>query len=334
MIISRTPFRVSLFGGGSDYPKWFSDHGGAVLGCAIDKYCYISVRRLPPFFEHKHRIVYSKIETVNCVTEIEHPSVKHVLSEMDVGSGLEIHHDGDLPARTGLGSSSSFTVGLLHALHALDNRMVSKQALAQQAIHVEQNVIREHVGSQDQIWASFGGLNRIDFACDGGFEVKPLIISPERLEELLGSFVLVYTGLSRFASEVAEKKIANLNKRAGHIRKMVEMVDEAEAIIAGDNRSIFELGSLLDEAWTLKRDLADGVTNPEIDHVYDAALSAGATGGKLLGAGGGGFMVFQVPRDRQDAVRERLSGLVSLPLGLASSGSKIVVYEPNGLHAH
>jgi len=334
MIISRTPFRVSLFGGGSDYPKWSSEHGGAVLGCAIDKYCYISVRRLPPFFEHKHRIVYSKIETVNCVKEIEHPAVKHVLSEMDVETGLEIHHDGDLPARTGLGSSSSFTVGLLHALHALDNRMVTKQALAQQAIHIEQDVIREHVGSQDQIWAAYGGLNRIDFRSNGAFEVKPLIISPARSQELLGSFLLFYTGLSRFASTVAEKQIANLDKRGGHIQRMVEMVDDAEAIIAGDNRSIFELGSLLDEAWALKRDLADGVTNPQIDRIYEAALSAGATGGKLLGAGGGGFMLFQVPPERQAAVQERLDTLISLPLGIDSSGSKIVVYEPNGLNAH
>lgn len=334
MIISRTPFRVSLFGGGSDYPVWSSEHGGAVLGRAIDKYCYISVRRLPPFFEHKHRIVYSKIETVNCVTEIEHPAVKHVLSEMGVDSGLEIHHDGDLPARTGLGSSSSFTVGLLHALHALDNRMVSKQALAQQAIHVEQNVIREHVGSQDQIWAAYGGLNRIDFRPNGAFEVKPLIISPARLQELLGSFLLFYTGLSRFASTIAEKQIANLKSRAKHIRRMVRMVHDAEEIIAGDNRSVLELGPLLDEAWALKRDLADGITNPQIDRIYDAAISAGATGGKLLGAGGGGFLLFQVPPERQTIVKERLAGLINLPLGLDYSGSKIVVYEPNGLNAH
>ena len=334
MIISRTPFRVSLFGGGSDYPKWSSEHGGAVLGCAIDKYCYISLRRLPPFFEHKHRIVYSKIETVNHVAEIEHPAVKHVLSEMDVETGLEIHHDGDLPARTGLGSSSSFTVGLLNALHALDNRMVTKHALAQQAIHIEQDVIREHVGSQDQIWAAYGGLNRIDFRSNGAFEVKPLIISPERSQELLGSFVLFYTGLSRFASTVAEKQIANLDARGGHIERMVEMVDDAETIIAGDNHSIFELGALLDEAWALKRDLAEGVTNPQIDRIYEAAMSAGATGGKLLGAGGGGFMLFQVPPDRQAEVKERLNTLISLPFGIDPSGSKIVVYEPNGLNAH
>ncbi len=334
MIISRTPFRVSLFGGGSDYPAWSSAHGGAVLGCAIDKYCYISVRRLPPFFEHKHRIVYSKIETVNCVSEIEHPAVKHVLQEMNVETGLEIHHDGDLPARTGLGSSSSFTVGLLHALHALDSRMVSKQALAQQAIEVEQNVIREHVGSQDQVWAAFGGLNRIDFRSDGGFEVKRLIVRPARLQELLGSFLLFYTGLSRYASQIAEKKIANLHAQSAHVHRMVDMVDDAEAIITGDNRSIYELGALLDESWALKRELANCVTNPQIDTIYDAAMSAGATGGKLLGAGGGGFMLFQVPIERQDAVKQRLDTLIGLPFGLDSCGSKIMVYEPNGLNAH
>jgi D-glycero-alpha-D-manno-heptose-7-phosphate kinase len=331
MIISRTPFRVSLFGGGSDYPQWYRKRGGAVLGFAINKYCYISLRRLPPFFFHKHRIVYSKIETVNSSEEIQHPAARNVLLEMGIESGLEIHHDGDLPALSGLGSSSSFTVGLLNALHALDSRMIPKRALAQQAIHIEQNVIKENVGSQDQIWATYGGINRIDFHYDESFQVRPLIMSSERRQELLSSFLLVFTGLSRYASDVAKKKIANLEDRTAQIERMVEMVDEAESILADNKRPIEEIGALLHDSWQLKRELADGVTRPEIDAMYDAAREAGAIGGKLLGAGGGGFMLLQVPSHRLAAVKDSLAGHISLPLDIDASGSKIVVYEPDGL---
>ncbi len=330
MIISRTPFRVSLFGGGSDYPTWYREHGGAVLGFAINKYCYISVRHLPPFFDHKHRIVYSKVENVSEIAEIKHPAVRHVLAEMGVDRGLEMHHDGDLPARSGLGSSSSFTVGLLNALHALDHRMVGKRDLAEQAIHIEQNVIGENVGSQDQIWASYGGMSRIEFH-GAGFDVRPLILPPERRRELVGSLMLVFTGLSRIASEVAGAQIANLERRAAHVRRMMAMVDEAEAVLVDDRWPVTEIGPLLDEAWRLKRELADGVRNPEIDEIYDAARDAGAIGGKLLGAGAGGFMLFQVPAERRAAVRERLSPLIHVTFGIDASGAKIVVYEPGGL---
>jgi len=331
MIISRTPFRVSLFGGGSDYPQWYRAHGGAVMGFAINKYCYISLRRLPPFFEHKHRIVYSKIETVAELSEIQHPAVRNVLQEMKVECGVEIHHDGDLPARSGLGSSSSFVVGLLNALYALEGRMVSKHQLAEQAIHIEQNVIAEHVGSQDQIWAAYGGMNRIDFLEDGSFQVVPALVKPGRRAALQSHLMLFFTGISRFASLVAEKKIAALEAHTRHIRTMVAMVDESLSILGNDNTPITQIGTLLGEAWALKRDLTDAVSTPEIDAIYQAAMDAGALGGKLLGAGGGGFMLFFVAPHKQQAVREKLAPLIEVQFDIDHGGSKIVVYEPEGL---
>lgn len=331
MIVSRTPFRVSMFGGGSDYPAWYRRHGGRVLGFAVNKYCYISVRRLPPFFEHKHRIVYSNIENVREINEIKHPSVRAVLGEMYEGEGLEIHHDGDLPARSGLGSSSSFTVGLINALHALNGRMVTKAQLAEKAIHIEQEIIREHVGSQDQIWAAFGGLNRIDFVQDGQYNLQPLILPSGRQQELMSHLVLYFTGISRIASQVAEKKIANLDKRSRHIRTMVAMVDEAQYILQNANRPISELGELLHQSWQLKRELTDGVTTDEVDSVYAAARESGAVGGKLLGAGGGGFMLFFVPPNKRPELDARLSKLIPVNIGVDVWGSKIVVYEPDGL---
>jgi D-glycero-alpha-D-manno-heptose-7-phosphate kinase len=331
MIISRTPFRVSLFGGGSDYPAWYAQHGGAVLGFAIDKYCYVSVRKLPPFFDYRHRIVYSKVETVDDPAAIQHPAVRHVLQELNIDYGVEIHHDGDLPARAGLGSSSSFTVGLLHALHAQAGRMKSKHQLALEALHVEQDVIREHVGSQDQIWAAYGGMNRIDFQRDGAFNVSNIIMARERKVELFGHFMLFFTGFARYADEIAARKIANLDRKAALVHAMAAMVDEAQSILANTHRSLHEIGELLHHSWMMKRDLADTVTNPKIDAIYQAGLEAGALGGKLLGAGGGGFMLFFVPPERQSAVRERLRDLVRVRFDVDQNGSKIAVYEPEGL---
>lgn len=328
MIVSRTPFRVSLFGGGTDYPGWYRENGGSVLGFAINKYCYLSVRSLPPFFEHRHRIVYSKIELVKEIEEIQHPAVRAVLGETGTLTGLEIHHNGDLPARSGLGSSSSFTVGLLHALYAMRGLMSAKTVLAQEALRIEQDVIREHVGSQDQVWAAHGGLNRINFHRDGEIEVIPFAIPPFRQRHLMGSFLLFFTGLSRFASDIAKDQIANLSKKSAHLRKMHAMVDEAQAILADPLRPLNEIGALLHESWMLKRELADAVTTPEIDAIYEAARDAGALGGKLLGAGGGGFMLFYVEPAKQEAVKERLAKLVQVNFDLDRSGSKIVVYEP------
>lgn len=331
MIISRTPFRVSLFGGGTDYPKWYEQYGGAVLGFAIDKYCYISVRRLPPFFEHKHRIVYSMVENVKSIDEIQHPAVKGVLSEHQPKEGVEIHHDGDLPARSGLGSSSSFTVGLANALAAFDGKMVSKRELAREAIRIEHDVIKEKVGCQDQIWAAYGGLNRIDFLKTGEFDVQPAMVSRERRDDLQDHLLLVFTGLSRLAPVMAEKQIDNIGAREKQLSTMFEMVGEAQSILVDENQPIADLGVLLDQSWQLKRELADGVSTPLVDEIYAAAIGAGASGGKLLGAGGGGFMLFIVEPDKQPKVREALKDLVAVKIAIDNVGSKIVVYEPDGL---
>ena len=331
MIITRTPFRISFFGGGTDYPGWFRRHGGAVLSTTIDKYCYISCRFLPPFFEHRHRIVYSKIENVRDIRDIEHPAVRAVLDWMRWERGLEVHHDGDLPARSGLGSSSSFTVGLIHALNALLGRYVSKDELANHAIHVEQEVIREAVGSQDQVSAAFGGFNRVSFRRDGAFEVTPVILPRERLAELQRHLMLCFTGLSRYASEVAKSTIDNLAAREAELGRMAEMVDEAIRILAAPSTPIAEFGRLLDESWRHKRRLSEKVSTAQVDELYEAARAAGAIGGKLMGAGGGGFMLLFVAPEHQAKVRARLARLVHVPFEFEADGSRVVLYQPNGL---
>lgn len=332
MIITRTPFRISFFGGGTDYPKWYQQHGGVVLATSIDKYCYISLRYLPPFFEHKYRIVYSRIENVKHLSEVEHPAVRAVLATMNCEKGLEIHHDGDLPARSGLGSSSSFTVGLVHALMALDGKYISKDQLAAQAIHIEQNVIKEAVGSQDQISAAFGGFNRVEFRPDDSFDVSPVILPKARQDELERHLMLCFTGLSRYAPEVAKSQLDNMSNRERELHRMKAMVDEAIAILQSKTQSIDELGKLLHESWKYKRSLSDKVTTSEIDSIYETALAAGAAGGKILGAGGGGFLLLFVKPELQARVKERLKHLVHVPFGFENSGSRVIVYQPNGLH--
>jgi D-glycero-alpha-D-manno-heptose-7-phosphate kinase len=331
MIISRTPFRISLFGGGTDYPIWIREHGGAVLGMAINKYCYISARPLPPFFEHRFRIVYSKVELVRNLAEIQHPAVRGVLTQMGITEGLEIHHDADLPARSGLGSSSSFTVGLLNALNAMRGQMVTKRDLSQSAITVEQEVLREAVGCQDQIWAAYGGLNYIEFHRDGSFEVSPLILPSERRTELQQSIMLFFTGFSRFASDFAQDQLNNLPQRTSQLTTMRQMVDEALDILRNERTPIREIGALLHEGWRLKRELASTVSTPQIDDIYEAGLSAGAIGGKLLGAGGGGFIVFFVEPGNRERVRDRLKDLVYVNFDIDTQGSKIALYQPDGL---
>lgn len=331
MIITRTPFRISFFGGGTDYPTWYRRHGGAVLATAINKYCYISCRRLPPFFEHKHRLVYSRIENVCSIDQIQHPAVRAVLGWAKVEQGLEIHHDGDLPARSGLGSSSAFTVGLLHALHALNGRMASKAELTRDAIHIEQNVISENVGSQDQTLAAYGGFNRVDFRRDGSLDVTPIICPSDRRASLHRHLMLCFTGLSRLASEVAKSKIDNMHNREAELKRMYSMVDEAQAILQDESCPIADFGTLLAQSWQYKRTLSDRVSTPEIDRIYDEAREAGVIGGKLLGAGGGGFMLLFAAPEKQDAIREALKRLVHVPFDFDDSGSRVVLYQPNGL---
>lgn len=329
MIISRTPFRVSFFGGGTDYPDWYREHGGAVLSTTIDKYCYISVRELPPFFEHKFRLVYSFVENVKEISELVHPAARGVLQHLGVVKGLEIHHDGDLPARSGVGSSSAFTVGLISAVRALDGRHMSKDELAQEAIHVEHSVLREPVGAQDQISAAFGGFNHITFRQDGTYQVAPLIMRPERLEALQGHLMLLFTGLSRTAAEIAKTQIENLSRRTSELRALAEMVDHAIETLRSPC-DLAEFGRLLNDGWSLKRRLSDRVSTPDIDSLYDTALRAGAIGGKLLGAGGGGFLLLFVRPEHRAKIRAALPMLIDVPFRFDTSGSRIVLYQPDG----
>ena len=330
MIISKTPFRISLFGGGTDYPQWYHENGGSVLATTIDKYCYISCRHLPPFFEHKHRIVYSKIESVKTTEEIQHPVVRAVLSNLSITDGLEIHHDADLPARSGLGSSSSFTVGLINVLNALKGLQISKQDLAKQATYIEQEVLKETVGSQDQVLAAFGGFNRIDFHPDDSFNISPVIINKDLVGQLQSHMLLFFTGLSRFSSDIARDKVSNFTNRFQELTQIKEMVDEGMSILQSPSTPIMDLGKLMHESWKLKRSLSAKVSTPKIDEIYEAGIKAGATGGKILGAGGGGFILFFAEPKNHKKIIERLKSLVHVVFHFDDVGSKIVVYEPNG----
>lgn len=326
MIISRTPFRISFFGGGTDYPAWYRQHGGSVLATTIDKYCYLTCRFLPPFFEHRIRVVYSKIENCHDVSEIQHPAAREVLRHLGLARGVEIHHDGDLPARSGMGSSSAFTVGLLHALHGLLGRMPSKRQLAREALHVEQERLGETVGSQDQVLAAYGGFNHIRFPVDGDAVVRPATVARERLAQLNDHLMLFYSGIARTASDVAETYVHDLESRRRQLRLLGQMVDEAiEILSAGDDLTRF--GKLLDEAWRAKRSLSASVSNPDVEAIYAEATAAGAVGGKLIGAGGGGFMLLFVPPERQGAVKDRLRRLVFVPFRFESSGSQIIFFD-------
>jgi len=331
MIISRTPFRISFFGGGTDYPDWVKENGGAVLGATIDKYCYITLRVLPPFFSHKYRIVYSKVETVKEINEIQHPVVRAVLDSGDFKKGLEIHHDGDLPARSGLGSSSSFTVGFINALSAIKGDMIPKAELAKQAIHVEQTLLGEPVGYQDQILAAHGGFNKVTFNRNGSFDVTPMVIESDKVSQIEDHMMLFFTGISRYSADVAESQVQNLKKREKELLKMRGMVDEAIRMLSSNNGFLKDFGNMLHETWQYKKQLSDKVTTSLIDETYQAARDAGAMGGKILGAGGGGFILFFVKPENQQAVKKALSKLIHVPFNFENTGSRIVLYQPNGL---
>ncbi len=326
MIISRTPFRVSFFGGGTDYPGWYRKHGGAVLATTIDKYCYITCRYLPPFFEHKFCIIYSKMEYCHTVDEIVHPSVREVLRFLKIDRGVEIHHDGDLPARSGLGSSSAFTVGLLHALYALKGQVIGKAQLAKESIYLEQDILKETVGSQDQVLASYGGFNHISFLPNGEVSVRPVTVTPDRVRELNSHLMLFYTGIKRTASNVAATFINDIDDRRRQLRLMKDLVEESISTL-NNGQDLTAFGELLHEGWQAKRSLSTTVSNSHVDDIYDVALSAGAIGGKLIGAGGGGFILLFVPPERQQAVREKLNNLIHVPFKFEFSGSQIIFYD-------
>jgi len=332
VIVTSTPLRISFFGGGTDYPVWYREHGGAVLATTINKNCYITLRRMPPFFEYHSRISYSRIENVVKNDAIEHPSVRACLQFMNMEEGVEVHHVADLPARTGLGTSSAFTVGLLLGLYALRNQMRDKHSLNADALHVEQELIKEAVGSQDQTSAAYGGFNRINFQRDGGIDVKRILAAPHRLEELNQNLALYFTGFSRIASEIATEQVRITPHKQKELEAMYQFVDEAESIVADPNRSLDEFGRLMHQSWQIKRSLTQKISNANIDEIYEAGISAGALGGKLLGAGGGGFMLFYVPREKRQAVRERLKKLLCVPFSFSARGSHVVVYEPEEVY--
>jgi D-glycero-alpha-D-manno-heptose-7-phosphate kinase len=318
---------MSFFGGGTDLPAWYMENGGAVLSTAIDKYCYISLRKLPPFFEHKHKIVFfSKQEAFNELEEIEHPAVRETYRFMNVQDGLIMQHDGDLPSHSGLGSSSAFTVGLLHALYALRGKMVSKKRLALEAIHIEQNMIGEAVGSQDQVASAFGGLNKIVFSAQSNIEVKPFVISAEKSTHLQNCLMLFFTGFARFAVEIEQDKLRHLERNKHALSLMQSIVEAAADILDGDISGFDDFGVLLHESWLLKKRLSSKVSTDAIDIIYTRAMNSGALGGKILGAGGGGFILFYVrPGDRERLV-EGLSPLLHVPFRFDSLGSQVIYF--------
>lgn len=326
MIISRTPYRISFFGGGTDYHTWYQKHGAAVLTTTINHYCYLQCRILPPFFGHESRIVWSKIEEVSQRSHIQHPAVKAVLEYLNINEGVEIHHQGDLPARSGLGSSSAFSVGLLHAMYALRGMISSKRELACEAIHIERDILKENVGVQDQIGTAYGGLNKVIIQPDGDFDVNPLVLPLGRSKELHDHLLLFFTGVSRTASDIAADKIKSIPQKGLELHRMREIVDEAEQVLCS-HQDITRFGELLHETWTLKRQISSQISPAFIDQIYDTARDAGAIGGKLLGAGGGGFMLFFVKPENQPQVCEALKDLLLVPFDFENSGSQIIFYD-------
>ena len=327
MIITRTPFRISFFGGGTDYPEWYRDNGGAVLSTTINKYCYINCRYLPPFFDMKYLIRYSSREETKTIDEIRHPSVKACLNYLNLEKGIELVHTSDIPARSGIGSSSSFTVGLLSSLYALKGQMTTKRQLARDAIHVEQNLIRENVGSQDQVAVSFGGLNKIEFGGETDFYVSPVTIDNGKIDTFQNHLMLFLTGFSRNASEIALEQLKKLPDKKYELTTMRQMVDQAITILNGNSNYINDFGKLLHEAWLLKRSLTHLITTDTIDDIYEAARRSGALGGKLLGAGGGGFMLLFVPPANQQRVRYALKKILYVPFRFENLGSQVVLYS-------
>jgi len=325
MVITKTPFRISFFGGGTDYPVWFEKNGGAVISTTIDKYSHVTCRYLPKFFNHSSRISYSKVELVKSIDEIEHPVVRAGLSFTGIKDGIEVHNFDDLPARSGMGSSSSFTVGFLHALNFLKGEKPEKEKLALDAIHLEQNLLKENVGCQDQVAAAFGGLNKITFGGEKKINVEPLLLNQERLVDFKGHLMLFFTGRSRYASKIAGEQIKNTPKKEKELVRLLETVDEAIGILK--NGDISNFGKLLDESWKIKRSLSSKISTPLIDELYERGRRAGATGGKLLGAGGGGFILFFVPPENQEEVRNKLNDLTYVPFEFENHGSKVIYFQ-------
>lgn len=325
MIITRTPFRMSFFGGGTDFSGFYDEHGGAVLSTTFDKYCYVTVRHLPRFFEYKNHFTYSKEEKVNSLEEIQHPAIRNAMKFLGMEE-IRLTYESDLPARSGLGTSSSFAVGMLEAFYALKGKYADKRKLADDAIYLERVLCAEAGGIQDQIAASFGGFNRINFSREG-YSVNPVIISPERKSALNERLMLFFTGFSRFSSDIQKTTEKSMKDKTAQLLEMLRLVDDAEKILTDENASLDEFGKLLDYTWRLKRGISGGISTDSIDAQYDVAMNAGALGGKLLGAGGGGFLLFYVPPENQAAVRAALSGQLYVPFKFENEGTKVIFYQ-------
>ena len=325
MIITKTPFRMSFFGGGTDMPEFFNEHGGAVISTSFDKYCYVNVRHLPPFFDYSTELSYSKTERVTDIETIQHPAIREAMKALDMYD-IRLTYEADLPARTGLGTSSSFAVGMLNAFYALKGKYATKKRLADEAIHLERILCQEAGGWQDQIAASFGGMNRINFH-DNSYEVVPIIISPERKAQLNRNLMLYFTGFTRFSSEI-QKASHTLKDKTAQLLDMLALVDEAQDVLTDKYRDLDDFGRLLDQSWKLKKQTGGKVSTDGIDMFYEKAMAAGALGGKLLGAGGGGFLLFYVPEGKQDAVAEAMKDLMRVPFEFENAGTQVIHYTP------
>ena len=328
MIITKTPFRMSFFGGGTDIESYFKNYGGAVLSTTFDKYCYVNVRRLPQFFNYSSEFSYSKIERVSSVEEIEHPAIRNAMKMLGFNN-IRLTYEADLPARSGLGTSSSFAVGMLNAFYALEGQYIDKKRLADEAIYLERVLCAEAGGWQDQIAASFGGMNRIAFDAEG-YEVFPVIISKERKKRLNQNLMLFFTGFTRFSADVQKQNLKSTGSKMQELQEMFSLVKEAEKVLTGQTDDLDEFGRLLDYTWNLKRHLSLGITTDNIDELYKIGIKAGAQGGKLLGAGGGGFLLFYVKPELQSAVKNALKDLIYIPFKFENDGTKVIYYAQEG----
>lgn len=326
MIITKTPFRMSFFGGGTDMESFFMEHGGAVLSTTFDKYCYVNVRHLPRFFDYTTELTYSKTERVNSIDNIQHPAIRNAMKMLDMHE-IRLTYEADLPARSGLGTSSSFAVGMLNAFYALKGKYADKKKLADEAIYLERVLCEEAGGWQDQIAASFGGFNRINFSANG-YEVLPLIISPDRKKQLNGNLMMFFTGFTRFSSDVQKANAASKKDKTAQLKEMYSLVDEAEKVLTDNSSDLDDFGRLLDHTWRLKRQTGSAVSTNSIDSLYEKGIAAGALGGKLLGAGGGGFLVFYVQHEYQQAVKNAMNELMFIPFEFENGGTRVIHYSP------
>lgn len=327
MIITKTPFRMSFFGGGTDMESFFREYGGAVLSTTFDKYCYVNVRHLPRFFDYSTELSYSKTERVTNVDDIQHPAVRNAMKLLDMHE-IRLTYEADLPARSGLGTSSSFAVGMLNAFYCLKGKYASKKKLADEAIYLERVMCEEAGGWQDQIAAAFGGMNRIEFNKDGTYDVRPIIIHPDRKKQLNDNLMMFFTGFTRFSSDMQKANQSGYDEKIKQLQQMYALVDEAEAVLEDKHSDLDEFGRLLDKTWRLKRQTGGAITTNSIDALYEKGIAAGALGGKLLGAGGGGFLVFYVAPDKQQAVMDAMSDLLYVPFKFEDGGTRVIHYSP------